>query len=285
MTDNSTRETFERTVQSRWSDSYSFERDTDGHYADEVLEGMWWAWQINCPQFTALCHSKSRQIGKPVGLLIENEAGGLAAVHNLGRVTWLDDCVAGPVEKAVSAQDGGEPVAWLWDSPKIGGKQVSAHKGRDPCIGWNEETDEAIYLQAIPLYTRQPSAVVPEGWKWVPIEPDQWMRTQGEEGFDDRSVIEIWGRMVRAAPQQPAQGQWVPTQDKETRWILGRPCFVCAGIAQNLRAKGYEIERKAEDEQAVVIDWMLNLYAKHGTDWRSEAEAFLKTPKEQEQES
>jgi hypothetical protein len=105
------RETFERTVKSKWSDSYSFERAAFGGYADEVLEGMWWAWQINCPQFTALCHSKTKQIGNPVGYLVENEAGGLAAVHNLGRVTWLDDCVAGRVEREDRAQDGGEPPA------------------------------------------------------------------------------------------------------------------------------------------------------------------------------
>lgn len=99
------RETFERTVTATWSDSYSLKRAASGDYVDEILDGMWWAWQINCPQFTALCHSKTKQIGKPVGFLVQNEAGGLAAVHNLGRVTWLDDCVAGPVEQAARAQE------------------------------------------------------------------------------------------------------------------------------------------------------------------------------------
>jgi hypothetical protein len=143
--------------------------------------------------------------------------------------------------------------------------------------------------------TQQPSAVVPDGRKLVPVEPTPEMReaffgAQEEcETFKGRHGPAMpdhqWAAMLAAAPQQPAQGQWVPTKDTETRWILGRPCFVCAGIAQNLRAKGYEIERKAEDEQAVVIDWMLSLYAKHGPDWRSEAESFLVAPPEQEQES
>lgn len=77
-------------------------------------------WQINRPQFTALCHSKTKQIGSPVGFLVENEAGGLAAVHNLGRVTWLDDCVAGPVEQAASAQDSRELHRYgiEWDGPR-----------------------------------------------------------------------------------------------------------------------------------------------------------------------
>ena len=61
------RDAFERTVRATWSDSYIFTRDTDGHYCDEVLDGMWWAWQAaraqsgqgvepqNCPR----CHSDS----------------------------------------------------------------------------------------------------------------------------------------------------------------------------------------------------------------------------------
>jgi len=36
---------FEHAVRDKWSDSYSFERAAFGGYADEVLEGMWWAWQ------------------------------------------------------------------------------------------------------------------------------------------------------------------------------------------------------------------------------------------------
>ncbi len=43
------------------------------------------------------------------------------------------------------------------------------------------------------------------GWKLVPIEPDQWMRTQGEEGFEQRSVLEIWRRMLAAAPTPPKE--------------------------------------------------------------------------------
>jgi hypothetical protein len=149
MTDNSTRETFERTVRATWSDSYSFARYSDDHYTDEVLEGMWWAWQINCPQFTALCHSKSKQIGKPVGYLIENEAGGLAAVHNLGRVTWLDDCVAGRVEREDRAQDGGEPVAWMGRHPgRITGFFESEH---DAELSFGFEGCTITALCALPL--------------------------------------------------------------------------------------------------------------------------------------
>jgi len=62
----------------------------------------------------------------------------------------------------------------------------------------------------------------------------------------------------------------------ELRWILGRPCFWCARYADVLRFTGIAIEHKAEDEQAVVIHWMLTLYKRHGAEkWREFAEAFL----------
>ena len=41
------REEFEQAVKDRWSDSYSFTRFGDEDYYDEVLEGMWWAWQAS----------------------------------------------------------------------------------------------------------------------------------------------------------------------------------------------------------------------------------------------
>lgn len=53
--------------------------------------------------------------------------------------------------------------------------------------------------------TPQPDKWVPYGWKLVPVEPNQWMRTQGEEGMDDCSVKEVWRRMINAAPAPPEQ--------------------------------------------------------------------------------
>ena len=41
------REEFEQAVTDRWSDSYSFTRFGNEDYYDEVLEGMWWAWQAS----------------------------------------------------------------------------------------------------------------------------------------------------------------------------------------------------------------------------------------------
>jgi hypothetical protein len=66
----------------------------------------------------------------------------------------------------------------------------------------------------------------------------------------------------------------IPLND-DTRWILGRPNFVCGGIAAALRRLGHPIREKAEDEQAEVIHWMLSLYEEHGADWNQVAAAVL----------
>jgi hypothetical protein len=39
-----------------------------------------------------------------------------------------------------------------------------------------------------------------------------------------------------------------------------------------LREDGHEIKTRAEDEQAAVIHWLLNLYLEHGDQWREIAQ-------------
>ena len=58
----------------------------------------------------------------------------------------------------------------------------------------------------------------------------------------------------------------------EVRWILGRPNFWCYGVAQVLREDGHDIPSKAEEEQAAVIHWLLNIYLEHGDKWRDVAQ-------------
>lgn len=69
----------------------------------------------------------------------------------------------------------------------------------------------------------------------------------------------------------------LPPLDKDMIAILGRPNFACAGVAKILRKAGHKIESRAEDEQAAVIHWMLDLYFKHGPNaWSEVAEAEFK---------
>ncbi|WP_283444194.1 hypothetical protein [Noviherbaspirillum suwonense] len=66
-----------------------------------------------------------------------------------------------------------------------------------------------------------------------------------------------------------------PPPDDELRDILGRPCFTLISMAQMLRSIGHDIKRRAEDEQAVSILWMLGLYMKHDSEWRTEAARII----------
>lgn len=68
------------------------------------------------------------------------------------------------------------------------------------------------------------------------------------------------------------------TLDPELRFILGRVCFMCREIARTLcESQRYDVPKRAEDEQAVAIHWMLGHYFKHGpAKWREEAEKELR---------
>lgn len=66
-----------------------------------------------------------------------------------------------------------------------------------------------------------------------------------------------------------------PELTSDLREILGRPNFTCHFIAKALRVMGHSIASKSEDEQAVVIHWLLGIYLKHGPDWRQRAAAEL----------
>lgn len=66
-----------------------------------------------------------------------------------------------------------------------------------------------------------------------------------------------------------------PELTDDLREILGRPNFTCHFIAKALRVMGHSIAPKSEDEQAVVIHWLLGIYLKHGSDWRQRASAEL----------
>lgn len=80
----------------------------------------------------------------------------------------------------------------------------------------------------------------------------------------------------------PCSAALPPLTDEELKWILGRPCFAVAHIAWKLHSLGlYNVERKAEEEQAAAIHWMLSLYLKHGSEWRSIGEEILRGGKPQ----
>ncbi|GEM_PF-1611046 len=79
-----------------------------------------------------------------------------------------------------------------------------------------------------------------------------------------------------AAPAQTVDLAPVTIPDTpEVRDILGRPNFWCSPWANVLRMRGDSIPRKAEEEQAAVIRFMLNHYLANGADWAETAGAEL----------
>ncbi|PVX75589.1 hypothetical protein, partial [Paraburkholderia unamae] len=62
----------------------------------------------------------------------------------------------------------------------------------------------------------------------------------------------------------------------DLREVLGWPNFRCGPVAHVMRDSGDEIKRKAEDEQAHVLHWLVKLVLKHGADWQPHAAEALK---------
>ena len=58
--------------------------------------------------------------------------------------------------------------------------------------------------------------------------------------------------------------------DEDAIFILGRPNFWCGPIAHLMAADGHEVAKKAEDEQAAVIYFMLQMREDHGDTWKDE---------------
>jgi len=81
-----------------------------------------------------------------------------------------------------------------------------------------EDQPYSLFVDSLAEIERlQEQVNVPKGWKLVPIEPNQWMRTQGEEGFESCSVIETWARMLRAAPAHACKSNvtWVNVTERD----------------------------------------------------------------------
>lgn len=55
------------------------------------------------------------------------------------------------------------------------------------------------------------------------------------------------------------------------REVLGMMVFEMSPIAHAFRAAGHDIKRRAEDEQAFVLHWLIGLVLEHGDGWRAKA--------------
>ena len=150
-----------------------------------------------------IAEKKIRQMGgEAMGVVVRRDDGILVAVTDSGRVTRLDDAVAGPVGD--SAQ-GAEPVAKysFYLGSGIRFFPLDAFEGLPKGTGY--------------LYT-QPAPKVPEGWrdalpsrKPYPEDKDAsddlWIN-----GWNSYRIEAIQALSELAAPQQ--SGEWVRCEDR-----------------------------------------------------------------------
>ena len=104
------------------------------------------------------------------------------------------------------------------------------------------------------------------------------MPTPIEVVSDDQLKIEELMRSnerLRDEYNELAKRALPSTLTQEVRDVLGMMIFNTGPIAHAFRAAGKDIPRKAEEEQAVVLFWLLGHALKHGTDWRKHAAAEL----------
>lgn len=65
------------------------------------------------------------------------------------------------------------------------------------------------------------------------------------------------------------------TLTEPVKEVLSLMLWDTGPVAHALRSDGEEIPRKAEDEQAHVMHWMLGLALQHGDDWKGHVHARL----------
>lgn len=116
-------------------------------------------------------------------------------------------------------------------------------------------------------------------WDTVSGEPLNILWCGEEPDFIEDGTVARNALSASAEPSAPAVSN-LPELTDDLREILGRPNFTCHFIAKALRIMGHSIAPKSEDEQAVVIHWLLGHYLKNGSDWRVRAEAELKSASE-----
>jgi hypothetical protein len=85
----------------------------------------------------------------------------------------------------------------------------------------------------------------------------------GDSYYHDGMECAWQGYKVALTIQKPIE------LNDHTKNIFGLMCFQASGIAQILRlSTDHVIPYKAEEEQAYVIHWMLNIYLLYGENWK-----------------
>ena len=82
-------------------------------------------------------------------------------------------------------------------------------------------------------------------------------------GVNVKQLLKLLNKSIPLEAGVDVKTAGIDFADKEIRHILGRPCFQFIGWAEAIRKLGYPLARKAEEEQALGIYYLLWLYDKH----------------------
>ncbi|MGN5354358.1 hypothetical protein ACQ4P5_20360 [Ralstonia sp. L16] len=137
------------------------------------------------------------------------------------------------------------------------------------------------------------------GWQGCdPVELSIMLRAHVEKG-DPRDVANfcmfLWNLGKPISDAVLPYGKWAAQSVEQAgaaervypdelsdalRHVLGFPNFKCSPFAYLMRDAGVEVKRKAEDEQATVLHWLVKLVLDHGDKWAAVAESELKEMRE-----
>ncbi|OSZ41332.1 hypothetical protein BVZ31_14605 [Alcaligenes faecalis] len=121
----------------------------------------------------------------------------------------------------------------------------------------------------------------------VAAQPDLTQQTLDDvmAGIPARDVeIEALRKEIETlrAQQDTDRANVLPPLNDDLIAILGRPNFLCAQLADRLRSGGQEIAKRAENEQAAVIHFLLGHYLADPVQWAEKASAALKAARKEQ---
>ncbi|KGP00553.1 hypothetical protein JT27_15650 [Alcaligenes faecalis] len=125
-------------------------------------------------------------------------------------------------------------------------------------------------------------------WHAAPVaaQPDVTQQTLDDvmAGIPARDAeIEALRKEIETlrAQQDTDKANALPPMNDDLIAILGRPNFICAQLADTLRSGGRDIAKRAENEQAAVIHFLLGHYLADPIQWAEKASTALKTARKE----
>lgn len=109
--------------------------------------------------------------------------------------------------------------------------------------------------------------------------PDDWTeyaKIRAEAAEQIRALDRAEGNRPTITGDQSDEYPFPKSLTPPLRRVLSMIMWETGPIAHALRATGADIARKAEDEQAVVLHWLVGFVLEHGDDWHKYAAVALR---------